>query len=201
MGIACVVTVVLLACDSGERARPAASSEPAKSVSIPKPATSGVVDPRVEKLEASARALLSAVRAGSEGGADTSWALPPPAKLEAWFKTAFGERNGNILFNRWQEERGKDPRADLLRAFKDASSKGATDVQVLVVDSDDAPGVTTAQKAAIHLAREALHLYTVRFVKADKTKVVDLLSFVPHDGSFAYVGVMSMALQLEQRAP
>jgi hypothetical protein len=193
-----VLFLALLGCDSGERPRGTASVESPRTASAeaPKPSSTATADARAQKLEGAARALL----AGQDGDA-TNTLLAPAPKVEAWFRSTFGTINGNVLLTKWQETSAKDPRAELVRTFKEAAAKGASDVRALVVDSEETPGATTTQRAALRVAREPLVLYTLRFVKADGTKVSDLWSFAAIDGAFAHVGPMTMALQLKGQGP
>ena len=189
--------LVIAACDSGSdrpRASSSAPSETAKPVaSTPAPtptASSPPSDPKVKRLEDAAKALLD------KPDADASAFLAPMPKIDAWFKTTFGDRHGNVLLNKWQEERGKDPKADLLKTFKEAKDAGGVQVKAIAVDYADAPEATGTQKSAMKLARQNIVLYTLRFLKDDGAKAKDVASFTVIEGSYVYLGRMAMALQL-----
>ena len=148
-----VTLLVMMACDSGSdrpRSQPASSESAKPTASTTATASSQPpADPRVKHLQDAATALLSAVAKGNEASADTSAFTAPAPKLEAWFRNTFGPQSGNVLLTKWQEERGKDPKGDLLRAVKDVATTGATQVKVMVVDNDDAPTATSTQRAAL----------------------------------------------------
>ena len=186
--------LVIAACDEpSEKPRVApASSETAKPTACAPAATasSPPADPKVKRLEDAAKALLD------KPDGDASAFLAPAKKIEAWFTATFGDRAGNVLLNKWQDERGKDPKGDLAKTFKEAKDAGGAQVKAIAVDYADAPEATGTQKSALKLARQNIVLYTLRFLKDDGSRAKDVASFTMIDGSYVYLGRMAMAIQL-----
>jgi len=111
---------------------------------------------------------------------------------EAWFKNVFGDDKGAKAAAQYKTNTAA-LQTDLERLFAKIVSDGQTEIKITRLEKADDPEATGNQKDVIAAMKNAVPIYSARFVKPGETLGMHLYNYVYVDGTFRLAGKMDAA--------